>query len=82
MNYTHISEVADQDESGFIVLTPQGMQDSLEHHWGSWNCSRTDGPLGPPCDTDRERYSTGVYRVGGGGVANQYISCFSREICS
>jgi len=23
---------------------------------GSFNCSRTDGPLGPPCDTDRARW--------------------------
>ena len=63
-------------EEIFLRL-PQGMQDSVEHHWGSWNCSRTDGPLGPPCDTDRERCTTGVYSSfykGGGEL--MYVPVF------
>ena len=49
-----ISEVSDEDEVGFLVLTPNGMGDDGKGT-GSWNVSRTDGPLGPPCDTDRAR---------------------------
>ena len=50
-----ISEVADEDPIGFLVLTPEGMADN-SNHWGSWNVSRTNGPLGPICDTDRSKY--------------------------
>ena len=49
-----ISDVSDEDEIGFLVLTPNGMSDAGKG-MGSFNCSRTDGPLGPPCDTDRAR---------------------------
>jgi len=49
--------VADEDETGYFVLTAEGMSDmNNQHGWGSFNCSRTDGPLGPPCDTDRSKW--------------------------
>jgi len=48
--------VADMEEGGFLVATPDGMGDAPGGSMGSFNCSRTDGPLGPPCDTDRERW--------------------------
>merc|ERR1712002_59296 len=46
-------DVADMDPTGFIYVALQGMGDVTEDGlYGSWNVSRTDGPLGPPCDTD------------------------------
>ena len=46
-------KVADENDP-FFVATPDGMSDNPEGgNWGSFNCSRTDGPLGPPCDIDR-----------------------------
>jgi len=51
-------KVADENEP-FFVATPDGMGDNPEGgNWGSFNCSRTDGPLGPPCDIDRERWGS------------------------
>jgi len=44
-------DVADLDKEGFIYIALQGMNDVEEGgFWGSWNVSRTDGPLGPPCE--------------------------------
>ena len=37
-----------------IVARVDGKSDnSAGGDYGSFNCSTTDGPLGPPCDTDR-----------------------------
>ena len=48
-------KVSEEDSDPFFVATPDGMGDNLEEgNWGSFNCSRTDGPLGPPCDLDRD----------------------------
>ena len=45
--------VADQDQEGFIYVALQGMADVEDGGWqGSWNVSRTDGPLGLTCDPD------------------------------
>ncbi len=47
-----LDDVADEDtDGGFIVVHGDGYGDPPSHpgEWGSWNCSRTDGPLGPPC---------------------------------
>ena len=46
-----LDDVADEDtEGGFIVIHGNGHGDpSSGPGWGSWNCSRTDGPLGAPC---------------------------------
>ena len=52
--YSLFLDVADLPEGGFIVATPEGMDDNHEG-WGSFNCSSTDGPLGPVCDTNRTR---------------------------
>jgi len=49
-------EVSEMDGEDFLVCTPNGMADG---GGGSFNVSRTDGPLGPPCDTDR--FSWGEY---------------------
>lgn len=58
--------VADEDPEGFLVASAQGMSDmNGQHGWGSFNCSRTDGPLGPPCDTDRAKW----------GAIDCYDSC-------
>lgn len=46
--------VADMDPVGFFVATPNGMADN-KSGMGSFNCSKTNGPLGPPCDTDRAK---------------------------
>lgn len=46
--------VADMDPIGFFVATPNGMGDN-KGGMGSFNCSKTNGPLGPPCDTDRAK---------------------------
>ncbi len=46
--------VADMDPVGFFVATPNGMADN-KGGMGSFNCSKTNGPLGPPCDTDRAK---------------------------
>ena len=51
----NVIEVADMEEGGFLVATPDGMGDAPGGSMGSFNCSRTDGPLGPPCDPDRTR---------------------------
>ena len=48
-------DVADTDPIGFFVATPNGMDDN-KGGLGSFNCSKTDGPLGPPCDTDRSKW--------------------------
>eukprot|EP00092_Neocalanus_flemingeri_P106267 GFUD01136336.1.p1 GENE.GFUD01136336.1~~GFUD01136336.1.p1 ORF type:complete len:267 (-),score=51.33 GFUD01136336.1:126-926(-) len=47
--------VADEDPEGFLVATAQGMADQSDKY-GSFNCSRTDGPEGPPCDLDRAKW--------------------------
>ena len=47
-----LNDVADEDQDGgFIVVHGDGYGDpsSSSFLWGSWNCTRTDGPLGPPC---------------------------------
>ena len=49
-----LDEVADEDNHGFMVLHPDGAGDhGTSGSYGSWNCSRTDGPLGPPCALPR-----------------------------
>ena len=51
-----LNDVADEDpEGGFIVVHGDGYGDpsSSQFLWGSWNCTRTDGPLGPPCELPR-----------------------------
>jgi len=46
-------DVADLDETGFIYIALQGMNDVPNGgFYGSWNVSRTDGPLGLPCDPE------------------------------
>ena len=46
-----MDSVADDDpDGGFIAIHGQGYGDpSAGVNWQSWNCSRTDGPLGAPC---------------------------------
>ena len=41
--------------NNFMMLWPDGMGDN-EYGWGSWNCSRSEGPKGPTCDFDREKW--------------------------
>jgi len=44
-------EVADMDETGFIYVAMDGMNDiEGEGNYGSWNVSATMGPLGLTCD--------------------------------
>ena len=51
MDWGAWTEVADTDETGFIYVAMEGMND-VENggSFGSWNVSRSDGPLGPPCE--------------------------------
>jgi len=62
-------EVADMDDDGFVYIALQGMSDTVGGgFYGSWNVSRTDGPLGLPCEiglhTDYPVYtSCGSYDV-------------------
>jgi len=45
------AEVADMDETGFIYVSMDGMNDiQSEGNYGSWNVSATMGPLGLTCD--------------------------------
>ena len=47
-----LNDVADEDtDGGFIVVHGNGYGDpsAILPNWGSWNCSKTDGPMGPPC---------------------------------
>lgn len=46
-----LDDVADEDtDGGFLVVHGDGCGGtSTGAYLGSWNCSRTDGPLGPPC---------------------------------
>ena len=50
-DWRKMDDVADEDpDGGFIAVHAQGYGDpSTGLKWQSWNCSRTDGPLGPPC---------------------------------
>jgi len=50
--------VADEDEEGgFLLVTPKGMGDvGEEKGWGSFNISKTQGPLGNVCDTNRQHW--------------------------
>jgi len=50
--------VADEDEEGgFLLVTPKGMGDvGDEKGWGSFNISKTQGPLGDVCDTNRQHW--------------------------
>jgi len=44
-------DVADIDPNGFLYVAPQGMDDNPEGGWwGSWNVSKSEGPLGMTCD--------------------------------
>ncbi len=50
----------EESDGGFIVVHLVGGGKNDHGHyvtgrggWGSWNCSRTDGPLGPPCTLPR-----------------------------
>ena len=46
-------DVADLDNPGFIYVTMEGMNDVAEGGWwGSWNVSKSEGPLGIVCDPD------------------------------
>ena len=50
--FNQLEDVSDEDEDGgFILVRGNGVGDpsTPDENWGSWNCSRTDGPLGPPC---------------------------------
>ena len=56
-------QVADQDPEGFLYVAMEGVSDDS---WGggyaTWNVSRTDGPLGPTCDTNiHDGYSMPCY---------------------
>ena len=42
-------------DNNFIVVWPHGHDDGIEGR-GSFNCSKTDGPLGPPCDPNRKKW--------------------------
>ena len=56
--YGGLDDVADEDlDGGFIVVHGDGWGNPSagSSGWGSWNCSRTDGPLGPPCEVPRPR---------------------------
>jgi len=48
--------ISNSDPHPFLVATPNGMNDQPGDGRGSFNCSRSDGPLGLPCDTNRTRY--------------------------
>ena len=44
-------QVADEDEQGFIYVAMDGMSDVVGGgSYGSWNVSRTEGPLGLTCN--------------------------------
>ena len=44
-------QVADEDEDGFIYVAMEGMSDVVGGgSFGSWNVSKTEGPLGLTCD--------------------------------
>ena len=56
--YNRLDDVADEDkDGGFIVVRGDGWGNPSDAPSGSrsWNCSRTDGPLGPPCLIPRPR---------------------------
>jgi len=57
--------ISNSDSDPFMVATPNGMNDQPGDARGSFNCSRSDGPLGPPCDTNRTKY----------GEISCYTSC-------
>ena len=42
-------------DNNFILVWPDGNADGWDG-MGSWNCSRTDGPLGPTCVLPRTPY--------------------------
>ena len=63
-DWRKMDDVADEDpDGGFIAIHAQGYGDpSSGIKWQSWNCSRTDGPLGPPCVLPRPAgYETQCY---------------------
>jgi len=52
-------QIADEDmDGGFLLLTPKGAGsvNGSEHGWGSWNISKTQGPLGDVCETNRQHW--------------------------
>jgi len=53
----YFAEVSDADPQGFLLVSGKGMGDmsgqDYKPTWGSWNTSRTNGPLGDTCDRDR-----------------------------
>lgn len=51
-------------QEGFAMIWPDGMGDS-PNNMGSWNCSKSIGPMGPTCDLNREPY----------GLTECYYSC-------
>jgi len=68
-------EIADEDlEGGFLLATPKGagMVDGVGHGHGSWNISKTQGPLGDVCETDRQQW----------GEITCYDSCASCDSMS
>ena len=44
--------------NNIIMLWPDGYNDK-PHGYRSWNCSRTDGPKGAPCDVNRTNWEEG-----------------------
>ena len=49
-----------------VLVWPNGMGDGPSS-MNSWNCSMTNGPLGPTCDTDRANVGIDPYEC--------YYSC-------
>ncbi|XP_023341933.1 uncharacterized protein LOC111711739 [Eurytemora carolleeae] len=54
---SNFTVVADEDPDGFIVITPNGMTDTMAGKGSrTFNCSKSVGPQGSICDTNRTKY--------------------------
>ena len=63
-NNLHCLVVADEDPEGFFVITPNGMTDTLSGKGSrTFNCSKSVGPQGDICDTNRTKYETTLFLI-------------------
>ena len=70
------SQVAYEDEAGFIYVAMDGMSDVVGGgNYGSWNVSRTEGPLGLTCDPPLHGSYPCFSSCGGGDCSYLEDSC-------
>ena len=76
MSAFYWSQVADEDETGFIYVAMDGMSDVVGGgNYGSWNVSRTEGPLGLTCDPPLHGSYPCFSSCGGGDCSYLEDSC-------